>query len=81
MVYLCNGTVWIDASSTDRRCGSWRITKMGDSYVALKDPETSLKRSGSTTEIGIGGTLIGSSVSGYLEVATPDPVVCKESQY
>lgn len=54
---------------------------MGDSYVALKDPETSLKRSGSTTEIGIGGTLIGSSVSGYLEVATPDPVVCKESQY
>lgn len=54
--------------------------KLDDSYVALKDSETSVKGLGSTTEIRIGGTLIGSSVGGYLQVATPDPIVFQESE-
>lgn len=54
--------------------------ELGDSYAALKNSETTLRRSGSTTEFRIGGTLIGSSVGGYLDVSTLHPVVFSGSQ-
>ncbi|WP_372985567.1 hypothetical protein [Marinobacter sp.] len=49
-------------------------------YVALTGSETFLKKSGSMTEIRIKGTLVGSSVGGYLEVSAPEPVVFADSQ-
>ncbi|MBD3641065.1 MAG: hypothetical protein HUJ18_08735 [Marinobacter sp.] len=69
---------------TDNGCVTEKVAglefEVGESYVALKDSNTSLKRIGSTTEIRIGGTLIGSSVGGYLKVSTPDPLVFVEPQ-
>lgn len=49
-------------------------------YVALTGSETFLRKSGSMTEIRIKGTLVGSSVGGYLEVSAPEPVVFADSQ-
>ncbi|MFO7527202.1 MAG: hypothetical protein R6W86_00130 [Marinobacter sp.] len=54
--------------------------ELGGKYVALPGSETLLKKTGSTTEISIEGTLVGSSVGGYLEVSTPDPIVFVETQ-
>lgn len=54
--------------------------KRGEKYVALTDAHTRLDRSGSATQIGIQGKLVGSSIQGYVEVGTPTSIMFDDSQ-